>query len=78
MKKIKNKKRKFGSALTYFQAKVNGVYFLFTEKEVEVARKRAKDNPEDIVGSIDKIDLLYMAFAFFAGYVFTKISKFIF
>jgi hypothetical protein len=53
MKKVHNKSRKFGAALNYYQAKLSGAFFLFTENEIQTAKKRAEENPEDIDHSIE-------------------------
>lgn len=48
MQKVENTKRKFGSATYYFVTYDGDVPLLFTENEVEVAKRRAAVNPEDL------------------------------
>lgn len=43
-----NTQHKFGEALCYIYAKIDGKDALFTEDQVRVAVARAKSNPEDL------------------------------
>jgi acyl-ACP thioesterase len=50
---VENKERKFGSNLQYFPVKVididgNEHNALFTADQIEIATKRADENPEDM------------------------------
>ena len=48
---VANSKRKFGSEQEYYPARVTGFSgpdALFTQAQIEVAIKRAQDNPEDV------------------------------
>lgn len=45
---VKNKDRKFGSALKYIHIRHQGRDFLLTENEWDIARQRALQNKEDI------------------------------
>ena len=47
-KAVENKARKFGSAATYVFFRLDGIPYLFTDAQLEIAAKRAQDNPEDV------------------------------
>jgi len=54
---VKNKDRKFGADEEYLRLTLdNGEVLLFTEEQVEVARRRAEDNPEDCIEIPDVIE----------------------
>lgn len=48
MKKVHNKNRKFGSAKYYYADWIGGTPLLFTEHDIEEAKRRAESNPEDV------------------------------
>ena len=55
--KVDNTERKFGEALEYFPAEIvleDGTksWVMFTQSEIDVARKRAEKNKEDIPSSL--------------------------
>ena len=47
--KVYNKDRHFAAAPIYFHLKAEGVHYLFTPAQMNVARERAEKNPEDLV-----------------------------
>ncbi len=54
---VKNKDRKFGADTEYLRITLDsGEVLLFTEEQIETARQRAKDNPEDCVEVQDVVE----------------------
>ena len=47
--KVYNKDRHFAAAPIYFHLKAEGVHYLFTPSQMDVAMDRAEKNPEDLV-----------------------------
>lgn len=59
---VENKERRFGAALEYYPAYLVGIGedtpLLFTKSQIEVARKRATKNQEDMPAEASWIDWL--------------------
>ena len=47
--KVYNQNRHFAAAPIYYHLKAEGVHYLFTPAQMDIAKERADRNPEDLV-----------------------------